>query len=582
MLIIINNKSSMLKLTKSVSAENYPLSPQTSSGRKLTLNITPNNPVDLGKSYLIVKNKLTTTLRGVQVVRNVGWGCQLEEDKTVQFPNSVQLRTASLSLDGQVVEYCEDLNIRVANMDGYLHGVDELRKWANVGKYGFQRLEGGRISALTGATVPMMDGSYLSPFVDRPVDVNQVMQAAQYKELPGVIHLSDIFGFCASAGAVNLAGRTVKIELQFEDRFELLAEVINYPANCSVAAPTPRVDAVLPLDPASAQNADGTPIVGVNADGYRIKTVGAYKSVSEVPFYVGQPVCLWLNAAAPVAATNYATISKIQLDVDFRAYITVVQYTVGGAPLASAGAAITAAQFLANVFAGAAGVCVGLSGVYDPRAVAGGNDILQFFSGGQVLGAGVQTIYTITGIEAVMCEMVGMQVAKKTVDYVKYSRDLDTIPAQQLYYQKSFQLDPGCVSIFGVAPPAKLTGQANRNIWHTSTQAITSAGVSMRNMLNGTQLYSRDIVFAVDSQCVEPLQLDRLEMALEALNYSLKNTSTTGQMVLQDGASQHVIIAEAVPGSSQPQQFQVRLSHTINTDARTIYLFKAIVASVQV
>jgi hypothetical protein len=575
----------MLKLTKSTSSENYPLSPQTSSVRKLTLNITPNNPVDLGKSYLIVKNKLITTLRGVQVVRNVGWGCQLEEDKTVQFPNSVQLRTASLMLDGQVVEYCEDLNIRVANMDGYLRGVDELRKWANVGKYGFQRLEGGRISALTGASVPMMDGSYLSPFVDRPVDVDGVMQAAQYKELPGVIHLSDIFGFCASAKAVNLAGRTVKIELQFEDRFELLAEVINYPANCSGAAPTPRVDAVLPLDPATAQNADGSPIAGVNANGYRIKTVGAYKSVSEVPLYVGQPVCLWLNAAAPLAATNYATISKIQLDNDFRAYITVVQYTVGGAPLTNGGNAITAAQFLENVFEGGAGVCVGLSGVYDPRPVAGGNDVLQFLTAGppaQVLGAGVQTIYTITGIEAVMCEMVGMEVAKKTVDYVRYSRDLDTIPAQQLYYQKSFQLDPGCISLFGVAPPAKLTGQANRNIWHTSTQAVTSAGVSMRNMLNGTQLYSRDIVFAVDSQCVEPLQLDRLEMALETLNYSLNNTSTTGQMVVQDGASQHVIIAEAVPGSTQPQQFQVRLSHTINTDARTIYLFKAIVASVEV
>lgn len=587
----------MLKLTKTQTSENYPLSPQTGSVRKLSVVIQPSNPVDLGKSYLIVKNTLSTTLRTAAVVRNVGWGCQLSEDKTVQFPNNVQLRTASLFLDGQLVEYCEDLNVRIANMSGYEKSVDELRKWANVGKYGFQRVEGAKITALDGSRTPMMDGAYLSPFLERPIAVDGSMAAARYKEVAGVIHMSDIFGFCASAGQVNLAGRTVKVELQFEDRFEILAEVLNYPADCSGAAPTTRNDLTFPLDPVSirAGGAASTDPIAVPAVGlatYSINSVQTFRTVSEVPFYVGQPICLWLNTNAPaVAGSNYAVITGIALDPVAaprlnQAVITFKQYDVGAVILGAGAAAITAAQFFANIVAGAgggAGVCVGMSAVYDPLRVNAAADVLDFNNGGgAVLGAGIATTYSISGVEAVMCELVNMEVGKKTVDYIQYSRDLDTIPALQTYYQKSFQLDPGCSAVFAVAPPVKLHGGAATNLWAVSEQADVSSGVSFRNMLNGMQLYSHDIVFSALTQNVEPLHLDRLEMAYEALGVRLKNTSTTGSMVVQNGLGQHVIIAESVPMSAQPQQFQVRLLHTVNADARTIYVFKAIVKSASV
>ncbi len=581
----------MLKLSKSVSAENYPLSPLTSSVRKLTLTVQPSNPVDLGKSYLIVKNTLSTTVRGEDVVRNVGWGTQLTEDKVVMYPNTVQLRTAALYLDGQMVEYCEDLNIRIANMDAYTRGVEEIRKYANVGKYGFQRVEGARIGALNGQSTPFMDGCYLSPFLERPILADGSMDAARYKEVAGVIHLSDIFGFCASAGQVNLAGRTVKVELQFEDRFEILCEVVNYPANCSDVFPTPRDYMTLATAPATVQNDDGTPIDLAALTGhYRIQTTQTFRTVSDVPFYVGQPICLWQNNAQPaVVGSNYAIIEKLALNADAgygevgSCVIYFKQYDVA-AEIVSAGHQIDEDDFAANFYVGTAGVCVGISGVYDPKQTDG-NDQLQFndeLNPPSLLGAGLTTTYQITGIEAVMCELVGMEVASKEVEYVAYSRDMDTISANQLYYQKSFILDPGCVALFAVAPCAKLHGLANRNIWAVSEQEAVSSGVSFRNMMNGQQLYSHDIVFSNQTQNVEPLHFDRLEMALEAIEATWKNSSTVAQMVVSNGTGQHVLIAEAVPMSEQPQQFQVRLSHALNGDARTIYVFKAIVKAVKV
>jgi hypothetical protein len=326
---------------------------------------------------------------------------------------------------------------------------------------------------------------------------------------------------------------------------------------------------------------------------FQINSVQTFKSVAEVPFYVGQPIALWLTAAAPaVAASNYAVITAISLDTIAgaigQARITFEQYTVGaGDPaLRSGGAAITDAEFFANIVAGGAGVCVGMSGVYDPFPIAAapGNDVLQFNNGtpANLLGAGIASTYQITGLEAVMCELVGQEVAKKSVDYIQYNRDLDTISAGQLYYQKSFMLDPACVALFAVAPCTKLLGQPNRNLWAVSEQAAVVSGVSFRNMLNGMQLYSRDIVFSAATQNVEPLQLDRLEMAYEALGSSLKNTSTTTQLIAQNGTGQHVLIAERVPQSADMQQFQVRINHATNANARTIYVFKAIVKSLDV
>lgn len=576
----------MLKLTKSQSNENYPLTPQISSVRKLTLTVQPSNPVDLTKSYLIVKNTLTTTLRGQGVVRNVGWGTQLAEDKTVMYPNSVQIRTASLSVDGSMVEYSEDLNIRVVNMDGYSKGCDELRKLANVGKYGFQRVEGHKIPALDGSAVPLMDGHYLSPFVDRPVDANGHMTAtATYKELPGVIHLSDIFEFCASAGQLNLAGRTVKIELQFEDRFELTAEVINYPCDQSDVVPTTYNDYTFPLATASATLANGDPInpgaLPANPE-FKIDTVQTFRAVSEVPFYVGQPVAFWLNQAEPAEpGYNVGQITQIHHDAETGvATIYFKKYNVGGVITADGGA-VTDAQFVANIWAGGAGVCVGMTGFYDPKLVAGGDDQLQWLNGaGSQLGAGIATTYQITGIECVMCEILGQEVGKKTVEYLQFNRDMDTIAAGQLYYQKSFMLDPMCVAAFAVAPPTKLTGQRNQNMWWISEQNGVSSGVSFRNLMNGQQLYSHDIVFSRNAQNVEPLHLDRLEMAFDAIESSQKNTTTTQQLMVTDGTAQHCLIAEAVPMSEAPQQFQIRLSMAANEDARTIYVFKAVVKSV--
>lgn len=574
----------MLKLTKSVSAENYPLTPQTSSVRKLTLTVQPSNPVDLAKSYLLVKNTISTSIRGGEaVVRNVGWGTQLSEDKVVMFPNTCQIRTAALYLDGQLVEYCEDLNIRITNMDAYTRGVEEIRKHANVGKYGFQRVEGARIGALDGTETPFMDGCYLSPFLERPILADGSMAAARYKEVAGVIHLSDIFGFCASAGQVNLAGRTVKLELQFEDRFELLAEVVNYPADCAAVVPTPRDYMTLATDPTTIQNADGTPINLAALGGhYRISTVQTFRTVSDVPFYVGQPICLWLNGAQPdPLGSNYGLIERIELTNTGAARIYFKQYDIS-AEITVDGHQMTAADFATNFYAGTAGVCVGISGVYDPKQTAG-DDQLQFATeDNSLLGAGLASTYQITGIEAVMCELVGVDVASKQVEYIQFSRDLDTIPANQLYYQKSFMLDPGCAALFAVAPCAKIHGQPNRNIWAVSEQEAVSSGVSFRNMLNGQQLYSHDIVFSNATQNVEPLHFDRLEMALEEIEAMWKNSSTVAQMVVSNGTGQHVLIAEAVPMSEQPQQFQVRLSHNLNGDARTIYVFKAIVKQAKV
>ncbi len=582
----------MLKLTKSVSAENYPLSPQTSSVRKLTLTVQPSNPVDLAKSYLLVKNTISTTLRGQGLVRNVGWGTQLTEDKVVMYPNTCQIRTAALFLDGQMVEYCEDLDVRVCNLAGYEKSVDELRKWANVGKFGFQRVEGARIGELDGTATPRMDGCYLSPFLERPIAADGSMAAARYKEVANVIHLSDIFGFCAAAGQVNLAGRTVRVEIQFEDRFELLTEAINYPANCSGAAPTTLNGLTFPLAPLSIRtpaSPSNLPVLPAAGDAtFSINSVQTFKSVAEVPFYVGQPICLWLNGVAPaVDGSNYAVITRIALDAVAanlnQAVITFAQYAVGGA-VRSGGAAITNAQFFANIVAVGAGVCVGMSGVYDPFPIAAGNDILQFNDAtpAHLLGAGLGSTYQITGIEAVMCEIVGQQVAKKTVEYVQYSRDLDTIASGQLYYQKSFMLDPGCAALFAVAPCTKIHGQSNRNMYAISEQQAVVSGQSFRNMLNGVQLYSRDITFSAATQNAEPLHLDRLEMAYEALDSTLKNTNTTTQLIHQNGTGQHLLIAERVPMSGDMQQFQVRLNHATNADARTIYVFKAIVKSASV
>ena len=575
----------MLKLTKSVSNENYPLSPQTSSVRKLTLTVQPSNPVDLGKSYLLVKNTLSTTLRGQGVVRNVGWGSQLAEDKTVMYPNSVQIRTASLSVDGSMVEYSEDLNIRIVNLDGYSKGCDELRKLANVGKYGFQRVEGHKIAALDGSAVPMMDGHYLSPFVDRPVDADGHMtDFATYKELPGVIHLSDIFEFCASAGQLNLAGRTVKIELQFEDRFELLAEVLNYPCDQDGNAPTTRDDMTFPLAAATATLADGDPIdpAALPADPeYKIDSIQTFRAVSEVPFYVGQPVAFWLNQAQPAqGGQNIGQITQIHHAADTGiATIYFKKYNVGGV-ITSNGAAVTDAVFVANIWAAGAGVCVGMTGVYDPKLVAGGNDQLTWRTGANsLLGAGIASTYQITGIECVMCEVLGQSVPKKTVEYLQFNRDMDTIAAGQTYYQKSFPIDPMCVAAFAVAPPAKIAGARNQNMWWVSEQFGVSSGVSFRNLMNGQQLYSHDIVFSRNAQNVEPLHLDRMEMAFDAIEASQMNMTTTQQLVVTDGTGQHCLIAEAVPMSEPQQQFQVRLSMVQNTDPRTIYLFKAVVKS---
>jgi hypothetical protein len=102
-----------------------------------------------------------------------------------------------------------------------------------------------------------------------------------------------------------------------------------------------------------------------------------------------------------------------------------------------------------------------------------------------------------------------------------------------------------------------------------------SDGLSYRCLINGQQLYTRDIAFgATDS--VEPLYYHRLTLAAMNEGITLNNLSLNAPFVAMNGSTVHAMISEPVPQSEQQQQLNLRLVFTTNAGDRSIYVYKAI------
>lgn len=594
----------MLRLTKSVSDENYPISPQTSAVRKLKVRAQPQSVCDLSNSYLIIKNSLTTTVNGANVVRNVGWGASMSQKNQWEYPASCQIRTAALYIGGQLVEYNEDLNVRRVNMDVYAKSAERIRKEANMGSYGFQRLPGPKIATPNATTANMHSGNYLSPFLD--IDENNNVE---YKQVSSIIHLSDIFEFCRVATDANLAGKEVVVELQFEDRNTLLTEFVNYKTQLDGVTNPPTVNSVLPFDHqvmkvdntiqfvTGAGNTAFDPTTWPDPDTeVRIQMMNKYYSLNECPLFVGQPICLWNTtpvtanttgsniftisslslaaavggAATPVAPGNTAAKVASPLIVGVVAYKARGQYVT---PLTAGNQALQS-QIVANIAVTDATVgnqtAKFLSCVNDPVIVAGA---VTLYTNND---AGLTTTYSVDGLELVMMEMPGVDGKKQTFEYFQYMRDVDVIPTGQLTYQKTFQLDPGCVAVYALFPCAKDVGAANTNMLSISHRSNVSEGLSWRNLLNGQSLYNRDIVFSALTDAVEPLYVHRLGLAAKQINLTMENLVQNQTWMSHDGTTCHAMVAEPVEFSQQPQQLAVRLNFNVNANSRTIYVYKAV------
>ena len=583
----------MLKLVKNTSNENYPITPQTSAVRKLTVRGTVNTGADLYDSYIIVKNGLSTTVNGDAVVRNVGWGQVFSQKEIWEYPATCQIKYATLKMDGQVVEYNEDVNVRAVNMDVYEKNHESRRKYANLGSCGFQRLESGpKVMEPNPAVAVRSQGAYLSPFIQETVALNAgayVKTTAAYKEVSSVIYLGDIFKLCDSVDAkeVYMGGKELTIELQFENYNQVLAEVVNYATDLTTVGGTPRpyLNQTLATTAASirglADSSENPPTVGALGKIFTIQTVSTYQHVNQVPLTVGQPICLWLQGALPaVVGSNFATVTALSVPaaggvctVSFKAY-----QTSGGIMIRTGAANITAAQFFANIYAGA-GVCVAISAVNDPII-----DLTQANNTTYTnIDAGLSSLYSVNGIDLVLVEKPMMSAMKNTINFVQYMRDTDVIPQGQLSYNKSFMLDPNCVAVHCMFPPkyTAASGQTNmlslsRHMEPLPTGANNvSDGLSYRCLINGQQLYTRDIAFgATDS--VEPLYYHRLTLAAMNSGKALNNLSLNAPFVAMNGSTVHAMISEPVPQSEQPQQLNLRLVFTTNATDRSIYVYKAV------
>lgn len=602
----------MLRLTKSVSDENYPISPQTSAVRKLKVRAQPQSVCDLSNSYLIVKNSIQTKLGNTNVVRNVGWGASMSDENQWEYPASAQIRTAALYVGGQLVEYNEDLNVRRVNMDVYGKSAERIRKEANMGSYGFQRLPGPKIATADATTANMHSGNYLSPFISQNFS-NQLDNAglpipnvyqfgqASYQQVASVIYLSDIFEFCRVATDANLAGKEVVVELQFEDRNTMLTEFVNYKTKlgqnipATVADTTPFDHQLLLLDNTSLQTKVGgagaavpfVPGTYVLADEILIKLVNKFNSPREVPLFVGQPICIWQDGTAvAVVSSNIFVITSLVLNADKTLTVGFKAYQVQGAALNSALAtAVTAAEVAANI-AGANPVLKYMSLINDPFVSGTEQTIfvkatVPAAAGGArtkitSLDAGQNSTYSVDGLELVMMEMPGVAGKKQTFEYFQYMRDVDVIPTGQLTYQKTFQLDPGCVAVYALFPCAKDVGAANTNMLSVSHRSNVSEGLSWRNLLNGEALYNRDIVFSSVTDAVEPLYVHRLGLAAKQIRLTMENLVQNQIWMSHDGVACHAMVAEPVQFSQQPQQLAVRLNFDVNANSRTIYVYKAV------
>ena len=582
----------MLKLVKQTSYENYPLSPQTSSVRKLTIKGSSSGVVDMNKSYLLVKNSLATIVNGQSVARNVGFGCAFSQDQIWEYPSSCQIRSASLKIGGQQVEYVEDVNIRVVNQAIYEKNHEQVRREANVGGYTFQRLETGSKSASPAdpAVVVRSQGLQMSAFLDETITIAGGAYAktgAGYKIVSCAIPLRELFKFCDSPQAADLfvGGTTTQeivVELQFEDRNQLLCEYINLPSDVTSVAGTPRPKQfeTLAITPASVANFGGAqpPTVQATllASVYQATTVATYSHVTQVPLYVKQPICLWLAGALPaVVGSNYSIVESVSVPVGGGvATIVFRPYTVDDANfLRAGGAQITPAQYFANVYAGGAGVLTAISGVPDPVLTAGANSVLT------AIDAGLTTKYSIEGLEMVMVEK-NTKGQKQTINYIQYMRDTDTIPTGQLTYSKSFQIDPNCSGLFAVFPPKRTGASPQTNMLSLSHHAGVTEGLSYRNMIDNQQLYSRDIAFSSTTEAVEPLYLERLNLTAMQLGMSLKNLSPVAHMMAKNGVTAHAMISEPVEMKTVPQQLNLRMTFNVNASDRTIYVYKAIMSQI--
>jgi hypothetical protein len=585
----------MLKLSKSTSNENYPISPQTSAVRKLTVRATCNTGADLYDSYLVVKNGLSTTVNGAQVVRNVGWGQVFSQKEIWEYPATCQIKYATLKIAGQVVEYNEDVNVRAVNMDVYEANHEKRRKYANTGSCGFQRLESGPKAQEPDPTVVLRSqGAYVSPFLSEPITLTgnaYVKGAATYKEVATVIYLSDIFKFCDSLDAkeVFMGGKEVVIELQFENYNQVLAEVVNYATDLTtnLNIPQPYPNQTLALTAASirglADSSENPPTAGALGKVFTIQTTSTYQHVNQVPLYVGQAICLWLQGALPaVVGSNVATITALAVPAAGGVCtISFVAYNAGGVYVRSptTNAAITAAEFFANIY-NAAGVCVALSGISDPIIDAAGAVNTEFTN----IDAGASSTYSVNGLELVLVEMPAMAAKKNTVQFMQFMRDTDVIPQGQLNYNKSFMLDPNTVAVYCMFPPAALVAGAQQNLLSLSRHAepipsganVVSEGLSYRCLLNGQQLYTRDIAFGTLTDSVEPLYYHRLTLAALNVGTTINNLSLNAPFMAMNGSTVHAMIAEPVEQSEAPQQLSVRIVFTTNAASRTIYVYKAI------
>jgi hypothetical protein len=592
----------MLKLVKNTSNENYPITPQTSAVRKLTVRGTVNTGADLFNSYLVVKNGLQTTASGAAAVRNVSWGQAMAQDNIYEYPASCQIKYATLKVAGQVVEYNEDVNVRVVNMDVYSKNHEARRKYANTGSCGFQRLEAGpKVREPDVATNVRSQGFYMSPFLNETVTTvgapvtRYKKTGCTYKEVSSIIYLGDIFQFCNSTDAkeVYMGGKEITVELQFENYNQILAEVVNYPTDLtSDPVPRPFINSTLAVTPATVSKVEApAAVVNPNAGDlidqvYFISTVSSYEHVNEVPLYVGQPICLWLAGGAlpatglpAVVGSNYANVVSVSVPVGGGiASIGFKAYTQNGLFLRAGGANITAAQFQANFFAGGNGVCVAISGVNDPILAAGAPSVLTDFD------AGKRSTYSVNGLDLVVVEKPMMSAQKNTINFIQYMRDTDAIAQGQLSYTKSFRLDPNCVAVHCMFPPKFTAASGQTNILSlnrhqqplpANTANIVSNGLSYRCLINGQQLYSRDIAFGA-SDSVEPLYYHRLTLAAMNEGMMLNNLSPKASFVATNAGTCHAMISEPVPQSEQEQQLSVSLTFTANASDRTIYVYKAI------
>ena len=593
----------MLKLVKSYSDEAYPLAPQTSSVRKLTIK-GHGNVVDMTKSYLLIRNSLKTTINGADKVCNVSWGSSFAQDNQWMYPSVVQVKTAHLKV-GALDERVEDVNLRVCNFVPYAMDAEKMRTGAMFGGLGFQRLAEGPKSAspAVATTNIMSQGLYRSVFVDETVsgalNAPSVKSARTYKEVQSVIFLSDIFQSCGVSGAeaLNVGGvpnQEVMVELEFEDVNRCLTECLNFPTDQTTdpAVPRPYQHSTLAINPATLGNspvafpgpATIPPTVPASpaellTKQYQINTVNVYNHVGQVPVSVGDIACLWKDATLPaVPGANIVIITAISVPAGGGvASLQFKCFSAQGQPIETAnGVLLTPAEFFAELYAGGAGLPKALSLITEPRITAGTKTTFEYNDSGKA------TEYKVESLEFVLCEKVGASGQKQTLLFNHYIRDTTPLPAGQINFQHTFMLEPGCRAVHAILPPKETQVGGQDNLMGLSYVPVISEGVSYRNLLNNKQIYQRDITMSTEGYAVEPGYVNQLIGSAISSQVKLNSFDTLLAHMKTNGISQHMMISEPVELSANMQQFNLRVKFDVNPADRTVYLFKAIAQEVMI